>query len=371
METRRFLGRLWFALWLLGAMCTALNQAHAGTYVLTINVPIEVCLSIGASSDEIHVFMKARGGKWQQADYELRDGRIRVWPDPKKLGGNEILLIINPPADLDIFDERPPILLGIKADGKPLPSVSDLSLGQTLTPPRVVTWGVADRENALDLGSLRVVLDGELIKDERISVTPVSARQVAVCLDLQNLQYGEHEIEVTIADAFPQSNELHLRASVDKVAGTNYVRTASGEVEVTVDSHYETYYPSVAPLTDGFSQLTGEGAGNDVTWASAENDQPHWIEIKLPEPKPIKEVTVYWAYSGSTFYTSQNIHIQVPDDGGWRTVYTPPGGGFGPQRNTSFFFGEVTTDRFRVYQPPNGGPAPRPGLMWAAEVEAR
>jgi hypothetical protein len=139
---------------------------------------------------------------------------------------------------------------------------------------------------------------------------------------------------------------------------------------VKVDSNYPNY-PSIAPLTDGHKILSGAGAGNDVTWASAEHDGPHWIEVTMQEEKELSEVTIYWAYSGSTFHTSQKTMIQVPDGDGWKTIYESPDEGPGQQRSTTFTFDPVMTDRFRIVQPPGGGSPGRPDLMWVAEVEAR
>ncbi len=346
----------------------ASGPLSADIYILTANVPVRVAAPIQQASGDMVVFIKAKGGQWQQPQYQVEGDRIILSPNPKELGGTELFLVINPPPELDLSDDNPPILLGIKGDGKPLRLEAVVDMGATLAPPQVLTWGVADRENALDLASLKVVLDGELVIDDRVSVTAVSSRQAGITVNLGDLEYGSHEISVKIADAFPQSNELQLKATVTKLATTNWMQAASDSVEVKVDSHYMTSYPSVAPLTDGFC---GEGSSNDVTWASAEDDQPHWIEIKLPQPRPLKEVTVYWANTGSTFHTSQNVQVQVPEDGGWKTVYTSPKQGLGAERCTTFFFDEVTTDRFRVYQPAGGGTSQRPNLMWVAEVEAR
>ncbi len=368
MTIRGFLTHVYVMSALLIAAGAATGPVCADMYILTTNVPVRVAPPIQQASEEIVILIKAKGGKWQRPEYELEGDRIVLSLNPKELGGTELFLVINPPPELDLYDEKPPVLLGIKGDGQPLPAETVLELGRTLTPPRVLEWGVADRENALDLGSLKVVLDGELVIDDRVSVTQVSKCQVGISLNLANLEYGSHHLSVKIADAFPQSNELHLKATVTKLATTNWVQAEADTVEVKVDSHYMTSYPLVAPLIDGFS---GEGSSNDVTWASAEDDQPHWIEIKLPQPRPVKEVTVYWANTGSTFHTSQNIEIQVPEGGGWKTVYTSPKKGFTPARCTTFFFDEVTTDRFRVYQPAGGGTVQRPDLMWVAEVEAR
>ena len=344
--------------------------ALAESYVITANTPVTMVTAVREPSAALRIFIKARGGQWQEPDYEVTGDRISLSINPKALGGSELYLLINPRADLDLYDEKPPVLLGIKADGKPLALELDVDLTTAPAPPRVIAWGLADRENALDMKSLSVQLNGRTLPADRVSVKQISPRQISVTVDLSEIDYGDYELVLTVADAFPQANELQASVSFQRRARGNYVRPQVGQVVVKVDSCYPNY-PLVSSLTDGYNQLTGQGASNDVTWASAEGGSPHWIDITLPEPKPLKEVTVYWAYSGSTFFTSRQIEIQIPDNGGWKTVYTSPDKGIPVGRHKTFAFDEVTTDRFRVYQPGNGGPESRAGLMWIAEVEAR
>lgn len=349
-----------------GAVCPALGES----YIITTNTPVKLTTAVEQPSDTLHILIKARGGQWQQPDYEVSGARISLSANPKALGGSELYLLINPPADLDLHDEKPPILLGIKADGKPLALERDVDLRTASAPPQAIAWGVADRENALDMKSLSIFINGKTLPTDKVSVKQISPRQVSVTVDLSEIDYGDYDLVLTVADAFPQANELQASVRFQRRPRGNYVRPQVGQAVVKVDSCHPSY-PSLHPLTDGFKELSGQGASNDVTWASAEDGSPHWIDITLPEPKPLKEVTVYWAYSGSTFFTSRRIQIQVPDNGGWKTVYTSPEDSIPVGRNRTFAFDEVTTNRFRVYQPGNAGPESRPGLMWIAEVEAR
>jgi hypothetical protein len=188
-----------------------------------------------------------------------------------------------------------------------------------------------------------------------------------VAVDTRDVEYARHTLTVTVSDRAPLRNVLRASASFETFDPTNVVRHDPGVAEVRVDSHFENY-PSVAPLTDGVRHLPGGGAGNDVTWASAENDQPHWVEVRLKSPVEIREVTVYWARVSSA---SRQVQVQVPDGDGWRTVYTPPADGLEALPGVTLRFEPVTTDRFRLYQPANGGAASRPGLMWINEIEAR
>ncbi len=342
---------------------------NADVYLVTANVPVQISPPI-TPSENLAVFIKAKGGQWQEPEYVVRDGRVIISPDPKKLGGSEMILVIDPPDDLDLYDEKPPIILGIKVDGTPIRADRAVDLGKLSEAPQLVLWGIADRENALDPDSLRVLLNDRQLTGQSVVLNMVSPRQAAVTADLGDVEYGTHQLSMRIADIMPGANLLQAQVSFELVDLGNLIQLVRDEVVVETDSCFPSY-PSVAPLIDGVKMLDGTGAGNDVTWASAESSAPHWIQITLPEPKPIKEVTVYWAYSGQTFHTSQRIEIQVPDNGGWRTVADSGEESLRPQRNHTFRFDELTTDRFRVYQPEKSGPSGRPDLMWVAEVEAR
>ncbi len=342
---------------------------QADVYLVSANVPVQISPPV-QPSETLQVFIKAKGGEWQTPDYVVRDGRVIISPDPKKLGGSEMILVINPPADLNLNDSNPPIILGIKVDGAAHRASTALELGRLSDAPGVILWGIADRENALDLNTLRVTLNDRQIAPDALAVDVVGKRQVGVIADMGDIDYGKHEVTIRIADVIPGANRLEARIGFELVDTGNLIQLVRDKVVVKTDSCFSSY-PNLEPLIDGFKMLDGSGAGNDVTWASAEMGGPHWIEVTLPEPKPMKEVTVYWAFSGQTFYTSQRVEVQVPDNGGWRTIATSGDQPLQPQRNHTLRFDEVTTDRFRVYQPDKGGPAARPDLMWVAEVEAR
>ena len=133
---------------------------------------------------------------------------------------------------------------------------------------------------------------------------------------------------------------------------------------ITVDSNYPGYGPS--PLTDG--QINPEGTDwTRVAWASDEGDGPHWIELRFPQPTPLREVRVWWAKDVGRLHTSQKVELQVQKDGVWAHA----------EGQTADVKPEVTTLRLsgaavpaiRIYQSPRGGSTVRPGLMWVTEIE--
>ena len=132
-----------------------------------------------------------------------------------------------------------------------------------------------------------------------------------------------------------------------------------------MDSHFESY-PSLDPLADGIRQLPGKSAGNDVTWASAETETPHWVEITLREEATIREFTLYWAREESA---SRVIEIQIPEGDGWRTIHRAAD--LPAKQCVQLAFAPVKISRIRLLQPKGGGSTARPNLLWLTEIEAR
>ncbi len=167
----------------------------------------------------------------------------------------------------------------------------------------------------------------------------------------------------------PQANLLHGTIRFSAQDPSNKALAAQG-AKVTVDSCFPNY-ESLAAVNDGFSRLSGESCGSDVTWASAETPEEHWVAVTFPAPQRIRKVTVTWAYHTHQAHSSRRIEIQIPKEGGWQSVYRSPGGGEGESRTMTFTFPEATTRAIRLWQPAGGGSKDRPNLLWIAEIEAR
>jgi hypothetical protein len=351
-------------------MLLACNAAALATTVRAIcTVPVQLSLPLATQSDTPQAFIRGDEGPWQPARYELDDGRIIFQLRPAQLGGH-IMLLINPPADLDIHDTNPPQLVGLKVDEKPLPAEKRVHLGASSDAPRQIRAGFADAENTLELASVLATLNGLRVPAERISVTSPDPGRATVTLELGHVEYGRHRAVISIADASPMANAAQVSVDFERADTTNFLLASIADIKMQASSHFPNY-ESLAALNDGFKELSGGSCGNDVSWASSEGPNDHWLEVTMPQERTVGEVTIYWAYAGATYHTSQSIMIQVPDDGAWRNVYTSPPEGHQPGPCTTFAFDPVKTDRFRIYQPAGGGGAGRPNLMWLAEVEAR
>jgi len=352
-----------------GVMLCSMS-AYAATVRAICNVPAHLVMPLVQQNDPFRVFIKAGKGQWQPAEYELQDGRIIFHLQPAKLGGSDIMLLLNPPQDLDIYDNNPPALTGLKVDARQLPTESVVHLGVANRAPRLIRIGAVDAENALDLTSVSAKLDELAVREKNIRIESTEPSKATVSVRLRNVEYGRHRAIVSIPDASPQVNALQVVVAFDYVDTTNFLLAALADVKMRTDSCFPNY-EILEPLNDGFKDLTGVHCQNDVSWASAEGPGDHWVEVTLPEPKTIKEVTVYWAYYSGAYHTSQKIEIQVPEDAGWRSIYSSPKEGHPVSRCTTFRFTPVKMDKFRVFQHSGGGAAGRPDLMWLAEIEAR
>lgn len=332
-------------------------------------IPAEIALPCRGASDTMRVFIKGSGG-WQPADYTMAGEKVIFRLRPGQLGSSEIRLLIDPPIGLDIDDITPPTLTGLKIDGRPVAAETTLHLGMAPGAPAMIRIGARDAENRLGLESAAATLDGVALPAESIKVERIDEQSASVEVRLGKIEYGSHRAVVSIADASPQANRVEVTVLFDRVDMTNYLLPTLPGVKLAVSSSFAGYEDLTA-LNDGRREFDGIHCQNDVSWASAEQPGPHWVQASLGQPRELREVTVYWAFYGSTFHTSQSLQVQVPDGSGWRTVYTSPPDGHPVGPCTTFSFPPVTVDGFRIVQADGGGAAGRPQLMWISEVEAR
>lgn len=314
------------------------------------------------------VFIRDARTTWRTAEFTPQDGRVVIALDPASFAGGRARLLINPPPGVDIHDDAPPRLTLLQVDGLARAPEADLALGPVARPVRRLVLAAEDRENALDPASLRLTLNGRPLT-ARLRVQPAGPRALWVRVNLPATGYGEHVIRYSLADASPQANRLEGCISFGHYDMTNLVLAAHGTT-LTADSHFVNY-PSLDCLQDGEAPPPGTSLPNDISWASAETNSPHWVAVDFGRPRQISEVVVHWANYAHQLNTSRTFEVQVPDNGGWRALYRSPEEGEPEALFTRVEFEPVTVRRFRVWQPAGGGSEGRPNLMWLTEIEAR
>jgi hypothetical protein len=330
---------------------------------ITANVPTEFTLPMPETPIE-KIVMRGADGTWLPLAFQQEKGTLRFRVLPAKTGGRALLLI-DPPADLVLDDRTAPRLLGLRIDKAVTEPTPLWRQAAGTAAPQQLSWEVADPENGIDPKTIHVALDGQPLPSTRLALVPGKLGRISIRVNLAKLPLGKHHLEAAMADRSPERNRLQLRAEFERFDPSNLLRGAPGVAKITVDSNYPSY-DDLTPLTDGVRHLPGKGAGSDVTWASAENDSPHWVDFTLRKRAKISELTLYWARENSA---SRIIEVQIPKGDGWQTIHRADA--LPAKQCVELKLKPVTTSRFRIYQPSNGGSAERPGLLWFTEIEAR
>lgn len=346
----------------------ALGAQAGQLWTCTASGPVTVGLP-WTQAPSTRVWVKGAAGQWQQLPVQLNDQRLILQLDPAVMGGGTMLVVIDPPAGLVLNDNAAPQVVGLKADGKRLPLQTTVDLGTSAQSPRSLLVAVRDAANALDRASLKVSLDGQALTGKQLRVETPSRREARVTAQLPEVEYGRHEILLTVADNSPQANRLRLAVRFQRLDTTNLALASLGS-KITVDSCFEGY-PSTVCLNDGVTALPGDTCPNELTWASSEADADHWVQVEFAKPVTLREATFFWAAYTNAIHTPKYFEVQVPEGTGWRTLYKSPDTGEKPQLATTAKFCPVTTDRLRLFVPAGKGSESRPRLLWLAEIQAR
>jgi hypothetical protein len=137
---------------------------------------------------------------------------------------------------------------------------------------------------------------------------------------------------------------------------------------ITVDSSFDGY--TTAPLTDGEMDVRRIATMkyNQGNWASAETQEPHWVELIFDRPVRLAALYLYWGFDRNRFMPSRRVELQVPDERGqWRTLSVMEPGN--DHDRMAFDFAPVNTSRARVFQHAKDGPMNRPFVMWVREIK--
>lgn len=339
--------------------------ASAQLYRVQASCPATV--SVPIAGDNGTVYLRNDSAPWTPIDFTPAEGRVVIALDPSLMPNGRAMILVNPPPGMDINDAEAPDLLALRVDSAWLEPATGTFLGASKTSPRRIVFIARDADNALACGSVKVSLNGRELP--RTRVEPQADGSLWVRAKLPAVDYGSHEVRYSVTDNSPQRNRLEGIVKFARQDLDNFALAAHGTT-MTVDSSFSGY-ESTAPLQDGNTTLPGDTLPGTITWASAETDTPHWVEIDLGRERTIREVTVYWANYTDRINTSRTVEVQVPKGDGWRSIYKSPSNGEEPAQVTTFAFDPVTTQRLRIWQPAGGGGIHRPNLMWLAEVEVR
>jgi len=134
--------------------------------------------------------------------------------------------------------------------------------------------------------------------------------------------------------------------------------------KATCDSSFDGYNPG----TTINGQIDASGHWTEQAWASADNGSPHWLQIDLPGPRTVREVSIYWSLDGGRMYASRRYSIIGITNAGRKELACVDDGA--PRSFLRHTFAPTEVRAIRIEQPANGGAQIRPGILWIREVAA-
>lgn len=304
------------------------------------------------TTEKAEVLFWSKAGRWEAAAVERNGRRVTCKLDVESIADGRTTLLIGRPANVDINDRQPPAL-SAAIDGRPLPA-DGTALYCTTCPTRLECT-VTDQANAIDPQGMQVRLNGQAIT----TTVTTTAKGLVARAALPALDFGAHRVAVQARDVSPFGNRGEQTFAFSYTVGADLALAKAG-VTVRVDSCYPDY--TAGPLIDGDWQSGATSGSPQVTWACAETEQDHWIELTWPKPRVLGAVSLFWVRKG----VSAEVRAQVPKAGGWDTVATAR-----PQTRrsaTTLRLPNRPIDRLRILQPKGAGLPDRPHLMWVGEV---
>lgn len=200
----------------------------------------------------------------------------------------------------------------------------------------------------LETGSAVIDLAPGAKAEKVIRVAADGARARRVVAQWSRKQRVEFESEVNVVFAAP----LH------------HLGTKPG-VRVTADSVFSGY--STSPLNDGVLETVGM-VWYEAAYASAETAEPHWVRYQFPSATTVRAITAHWNNEDGVVYASRRGEVwgRAPN-GDWQKLGEYSGDS--PAKFAKVAFDPIAVDAIEWRQPPSGGSAARPDILWLVELE--
>jgi endo-alpha-1,4-polygalactosaminidase (GH114 family) len=172
--------------------------------------------------------------------------------------------------------------------------------------------------------------------------------------------------DVYVAPPAGESDEKWLRAHTTReglsIKLTEARNGFSAGTIVAPSGNYAGY--TVEPLLDSETDRS-TGHWRKSSWASSEDGEPAWVEFTLPTAREGGILSIWWYDQAGP---SRRFSVEVRDDPSsqWQVVESLVDN---MSRNSKIQLPRERFRQIRVVQPPNGGSAGRPNLMWITKVE--
>ncbi len=162
----------------------------------------------------------------------------------------------------------------------------------------------------------------------------------------------------------------------------NFAYVENG-AKITVDSSYPGY--GTDALNDGwYATNDNHNQANWAreSWASMDAAMDHWVAVEFTTQKSLSSIVIHWANDNGTYYSPQELQVQIWNGEAWETVATwtnePEIEGddyLAFLQTTEISLDNVTAQKVRIFQPKGKGCADRFGdpvrqnIMWVSEIE--
>ncbi|MCP4249006.1 MAG: hypothetical protein GY778_18335, partial [bacterium] len=123
----------------------------------------------------------------------------------------------------------------------------------------------------------------------------------------------------------------------------------------------------VSPVVDGIRDRD-ELYWADAAWASAEDGEEAWLELRFPKPLSSGKLRIQWAVDSGQLQASRRYVLEVLRDDTWVLIHRAEGN---TQSLSEHALPDKPFDAIRIRQPAGGGSVHRPDLMWIAQLERR
>ena len=328
------------------------NAAFGQVYEVWTTSDLTLQLKPSRAEGEVLFWSKSDG--WERPAFEWKDGKVRCTLSLDRMTDGRTTLLVGRPADVNINDREPP-QIAVSLDGTPVAAQRPAVLS---TPPARLECTIEDKGNAIDPRTVKVLLNGSEIRMET-ATGAATPKQLTVQAALPPVEFGDHTLTVKARDVSPFRNASEHLVQFSYVVGTDLALASSG-AKVQVDSCYPNY--AAHPLIDGDWKSCAASGGPQVTWACAETEADHWVEITWPGPQRVDSVSLFWVRSDP----SQLIHVQILQGKEWTTVGSAKPKG--PCAATTIRLPRMSVRALRVLQPRGSGLATRPDLVWLGEI---
>lgn len=333
---------------------------------LTI-VGLVLLATVAAWAAPSSVYFKTADGTWQKlaATCDGARGVITFALDPAKLKGGSTMIVLDLPQGIDLNDEQPPLITGLKLDGRTLKDAPVLDLDWLAAHPQTLTIAVSDARNPLDPASLAVRVNGLLLTSQqaRLNFTDPGHRSARLELALGELLKTQNSfanpLEWRVSDLSPQRNTLSRVLRYDCLGEITQSPT------LVAQSSFQGY-EDLKVLIDGKIMAPGETTYGS-TWAAEEVPGDHWLVMAWPQAQELRGVEVFWAVYQGVYHAPEALLVQTWDGQKWvthKSLEKPKA-----TASTVIEFGPLKTTRLRLLQPDGKGNLARPNIMWITELK--